>query len=1366
MVFRPLPTKLRTAVARLLIVAIALSLLTLTSSKTIQAAPSSMTFTTDGNAGYTFLSGVASDDLFRAGDNTVAYCLSAGRAAPAGQNYSLMGELPLRQEIILDLGYPNNTTINGVAFSAVNARHITQFALWLTNTTGYGTTYSPSSMAGNAQGIAAVNYLISASYTPQHRYYGYTLGHSTGYQDMAYSVGDSISGYLRIIKTSSNTAISNNSNYSLDGARYGVYSSIANANANTNRVTTLTLSGATSASATSGALAAGTYYVKELSPAPTGYTLNATVYSAVVSSGSTVTLNVQDAPQPALITLTKSSGNTSITNSNSCYTLAGAVYGIYGSRANANAGTNVLDTLTTAANGRTPNSKSLPANTYYVKEITAPQGYLMDTQIYSATVAPGGTGAITATDQPANNPTSAYVYKVDAVTGKQVPQGAASLAGAQFTVRYYAGYYNTAAAAAQSGTPTRTWVFQTDSNGNVSFNNASYRVSGSTLYTNGSGNPTLPLGTYVYSETKASPGYLLPDSPTVFVTRVVVDPTNTSYGYKLEGNLFGSQSQVGNSTTVQKEQVVGGDIELIKTYDVGRPVVQNPLANVSFAITSKTTSKVYTITTDADGYASTRSLVPTSAQLPGATYGALPYDTYTVHEVASTVPAGLNCVDDFQVTISVDRQYTKFNLNDTKVTAAVQILKQDATTGKVIPLAGTAFQILESNGVPYIMTQHTPEEVTSDTWYTDDDGTLMLPELIDYGNYFLHEVIAPKGYLLSDDIPFAVSKNMPFTNPIIIVNADVPQMGVINIIKHDSVSGETLGGATYGIYAAEDIITADGTTRAYKGDLVDTVVTTTTAAAPSKPLFLGRYTVHELAAPVGYLVDEADYPISLDYDTSVETVQADLKVKDDYTKVEIDKKDSASGKGIEGAEFTLYQAHPVAGSSTPDWEEVQKLETDAKGKIDFIKLAFGDYKVIETRPNPHYATPEESGMPIEHFFTVDTTTQGTQGNHLLQVLPLTNDEIRTSCEVDKHTIDRTSAAYVALPGEEGTNNTATGSEELYRYDVDFRSTSNFRADEFVVDDPLEGVAKNQIRVKELWTPIVYGDSDGYFNLWYKTNKTNDAKSYSNVMALSTNPANPNNPGNKQDWPNNGFKLWSEDVTSTARIHFDVSDLHLASGEYLTAIRLEYGSVEKGFTSSNTTTKGGENWTPNSARADFAQGAAAATGLEPLTYMVYCPDPLPVSTEETEAVPVKRTNGSIKTEQSAISTDTVIYGSVTVHIARNLILTDEDETKVETRVIGTFAPVPQHPLPTGYSKLSGLPVPVTSLGNVGDIAHPFPWIILFLIVLTVAGFAYRRISIPEHTGATNGKLENWHGFSRPDTRTPEITASEKRTRRLK
>jgi hypothetical protein len=170
-------------------------------------------------------------------------------------------------------------------------------------------------------------------------------------------------------------------------------------------------------------------------------------------------------------------------------------------------------------------------------------------------------------------------------------------------------------------------------------------------------------------------------------------------------------------------------------------------------------------------------------------------------------------------------------------------------------------------------------------------------------------------------------------------------------------------------------------------------------------------------------------------------------------------------------------------------------------------------------------------------------------------------------EVDKDTIKKTAAAFVSLPGQAGYNHVGE-EDERYRYDVDFRSTSTVHTDEFVVDDPMEAVRAGQIRIDELWTPVVWGDFDGKYNLWYKTNKTQDGKTYSTVSAMAATNGNSQNAGPVPAYPNTGYQLWAQDLDATSRQNFKVADLGLGADEHITAVRLEYGRVEVGFTSKN------------------------------------------------------------------------------------------------------------------------------------------------------------------------------------------------------
>lgn len=272
-------------------------------------------------------------------------------------------------------------------------------------------------------------------------------------------------------------------------------------------------------------------------------------------------------------TISKTSANPSITAGNSCYSLEGAVYGVYSDRAC----TNKVTEVTTDANGKAT-TKLLATGTYWVKEITPSNGYELDTQAYPVTVTANGNVQVNVTEVPANDPAGILLSKLDTETGKASPLGAGTLGGAQFNVRYYDGSYATAEEAEASGDATRTWVFETDTDGFINLNE-SYLVSGE-LYLDG-GHSTYPLGTYLIQETKAPVGYNLDDA--VFVRTVTQNGDFTAL------NTFNSP--------VVKEQVKRGDIEFTKKSDNSAKA----LANVAFLITSNTTGESHVVVTDENG---------------------------------------------------------------------------------------------------------------------------------------------------------------------------------------------------------------------------------------------------------------------------------------------------------------------------------------------------------------------------------------------------------------------------------------------------------------------------------------------------------------------------------------------------------------------------------------------------------------------------------------------------------------------------------------------------------------------------------------------------------------------------------------------
>lgn len=213
--------------------------------------------------------------------------------------------------------------------------------------------------------------------------------------------------------------------------------------------------------------------------------------------------------------LKKKSANPELTNGNSCYSLAGAEFGVYNSASLS--GASWVGTFTTDANGNS-NTLTLNPGTYYVKELKAPKGFAMDPTTKTITVTSGKTTTVEFADLPQMDPVGILLGKVDAETNANKPQGSATLQGAQFTVKYYAGLWEANKDPSELGkSPTRTWIFETDEDG-FCFYSEQYRISGNELYKASSGVNSIPIGTITIQETKAPEGYLL--NPEIFVRQI------------------------------------------------------------------------------------------------------------------------------------------------------------------------------------------------------------------------------------------------------------------------------------------------------------------------------------------------------------------------------------------------------------------------------------------------------------------------------------------------------------------------------------------------------------------------------------------------------------------------------------------------------------------------------------------------------------------------------------------------------------------------------------------------------------------------------------------------------------------------------
>ena len=455
------------------------------------------------------------------------------------------------------------------------------------------------------------------------------------------------------------------------------------------------------------------------------------------------------------------------------------------------------------------------------------------------------------------------------------------------------------------------------------------------------------------------------------------------------------------------EQVIKGNIAIIKHTDNGETQIETPEAGATFEVFLKSAGSYEAaketerdiLTCDENGFAQIKDM---------------PYGIYTVRQTSGW--EGRELMADFDVFISADGHTYRYLINNANFASYIKVVKTDAETGNTIPYAGAGFQIYDPNGNLVTMTFTYPEVTTIDTFYTTAEGELITPQTLEYGKgYSLVEVQAPYGYVLnSEPIYFDVmqenSEEESGITVIEVVRSNMAQKGTITVSKSGEVFSSVteagglyqpvyavqgLEGAVYEITAAEDIYTLDGTLRASKGEVVDTVTTGADGTATSKELYLGKYEVKEITAPYGMVLNEEIHAVELVYaGQNVAVTETATSFYNERQRVEIDlikslMVDEAYGIGSNGeifdVTFGLFATEELTaadGTVIPadGLIEIISLDENGNGKVK-ADLPIGSYYVKELSTNSAYILSDQKYPVIfeytgQEMATVHITANG------------------------------------------------------------------------------------------------------------------------------------------------------------------------------------------------------------------------------------------------------------------------------------------------------------------------------------------------------------------------------------------------------
>lgn len=971
---------------------------------------------------------------------------------------------------ILDHGYPVTTTINGVTWTAEEARQITQMAIRsfladINDSAAYPAlssaninTYIEDTKNGTA--MAAINWLVTKA-TRAERFTA-TLSLQNTVISLTKS-GNNYVGDVGITTNLSPSAITITANsLTAIGGSMTISNGQIHVSIPANKINQVSSVSVTLQYNNPKTVVDSNAYYYQPSRRLTRSTRQALLGLTLTQSYETkqFTMTV-DLPTGDIEIVKKSSLGTQI-DGNDCYSVEGAIFSLVKKDDSSKS-----YTMTTDASGYAKLT-GLDSGTYILTETKAPKGHTISNSPKEVVIG-GSIVHVDWVDEAANDPIAIVVKKVDA-DGKTVPQGDASFAGAEFTVKYFD---TTTANVTWDSAAERTWTIKTDNDGYSAIRN-NYKVSGDAFFTNSNGDVIVPIGTLLIKETKAPTGYNINST----VEKIVITQSGTSSNVVISGNTI--QDHELKIDDKVKESYIN-IIKYTATFGPnGEIAPAEAYANaqlepgIEFSIKNSSGTTVATKTTGSDGK---------------LTFGPLPYGTYTI--VQNTNVEGYETIGSFKVEIDGDNHIKPVGVDDTIIVqdgnttlklynkqkyGTLRVIKVDEN-GEVIKKAGVKFEIYDT-GMHKLTIGGQSEFATNSEGIVDIAG---LP----YGQYYLVETATVAPFIL-DSTPQLITINsstldnagmlkFEFENSQAKGRIQIEKKGdVLTSVTTEEQNGVTvykpvytntyLAGAQFQIIANEDI-EVNGKIKVHKDEVVETLTTNSTGPVTSGLLHLGSYRLHESVTPVGYITVNDINPIVLvQSDTNPITVHSE-SIQNTYQQTKFSLRKLAENIVVDpatgnvtittdykaGFVFALYVNEDVKyanGNIAISAGSVVAVATsDASGNVVFSgKLPIANYYVKEI------SAPDDRYILDQTQYPVSNKNQG----NTVQVI-----DIKVVNEPVVNELDKAWAQIVKVNAEDGNVVKMSG----FKFDI-FDSENNL-VDQ--VETDTNGIAKLRMPLRHGWT---------------------------------------------------------------------------------------------------------------------------------------------------------------------------------------------------------------------------------------------------------------------------------------------------------